>query len=772
MSSDRKVVASFALDAAQAKQNLDDLRAAEERFTAEGKTLASSLSGGFEDVEDRVGKAFKRLSEGGSVSQAEFDRIVSKLGAVREAAEATGVPIEQLPAEIQSGFGIANQQVQALADAMEAARERTAAVREEFIETNAVTRRAAELAEEVAEKYGEIPERIDDIRSASDRTFDEQRRDLEAIEKALNDEARALDRLGDVGEPALRRVRTESERVEKALKELSEESTGASGKVRDGFIRTERALQDLGESVDDVSPKMAADFARAGVQVDRLRADIEAARKTGGVVTDEQLARLSQFEKKLESSRGEVENLTDSLGEMKDRTKEGGENWSGLGDAIGKAAGPMGATVAKAGMISAALKEGWELGMKFNEWVGTDLSLLEEFLDRTAKKTGIVIREWAAGLFELGRLVKEVFTFGEGYEDRVLKVYDEFKTTISEAASKVRDLDATLAAEEEAQKRAAAAAKATAEAEELARQAAEKLKEEKRRLKEEIDGVVKSLRDENTELEKQKVIEQESTLRVVDRGDQLGYYKRQLDEINGSVARQRAEVAGLTATYGEHDPFVTQALEKLRVLESSLRAAQERYNDTTEEVRRYEQQQAQAASAIERQTQTIRDLSQRQSELEKSVTSLGGKTDAATTSVNQQATATGAAATAAAGAATATTQQATATDAATTAVRGYRDEAGKLVITNKELAETGDKAAVALKSVSAAVDITAEQVTRAEALAVALASIRDRLGEIAKIAPDAQTAIKNFSEACDDAAGEDYTSPPAGTFGDNMRAPS
>lgn len=149
MASSRKITASFGLDASSAKQELDALRQAEEQFTAAGGTLATSLSNGFKDVESSVQKSFNTLNAGGAVSEAALTKLISKLAAMKEAIEASGKPLEEMPAEFRQAFETGQQQVAALSAAMETAKARTEAMRDTFRQTTPAVKDTADAVRDV-----------------------------------------------------------------------------------------------------------------------------------------------------------------------------------------------------------------------------------------------------------------------------------------------------------------------------------------------------------------------------------------------------------------------------------------------------------------------------------------------------------------------------------------------------------------------------------------------------------------------------------------------
>lgn len=433
MSGQKKVVASFALDAAQAKQELKALEAAEEQFSASGKSLATSLSNGYGDVEEKVGKLFKKLNDGGTVTQGEVDKIVAKLAALREAAEASGVPFEQMPEEFKRAYGAGVAQLNALQGAMGAAAQRTAAYREEVEAAAEAARKLAdeqeqarELVEKVAEQYGETAIKIEEIRKASDATFPEQRKSLEAIQKELQDSEAAFKRMGRVGEDALKALRVESARVDAALDEVSKAAASGTGKIRDGVLGADRSFAQFTKTLSENPKEALEQLPKVAGSVISLRHAIEQAKATGGPVDDAAIARLRSFEQQLEKAKLEAGAMKREIDKATAGTTDASQSWQGFDSVINGVAGKFGKVgVGVVGAV-AALKEGWAIGTQIAQAIGTDFTAMSDAIEKwseKAKKVNSSFLSWLTGdgSFEQVRaatvLTKTAF---EGYTSAVL----------------------------------------------------------------------------------------------------------------------------------------------------------------------------------------------------------------------------------------------------------------------------------------------------------------------------------------------------------------
>src|ERR1041384_4371307 len=92
-------------------------------------------------------------------------------------------------------------------------------------------------------------------------------------------------------------------------------------------------------------------------------------------------------EQQFDRTTKKIQVASDAVDDQKEKLKEGGVAWTGLGDQINKALGPLGGTQVKILAIGAALKEGWELGHKFAQSIGTDFQAADSAADTF--KTGI-----------------------------------------------------------------------------------------------------------------------------------------------------------------------------------------------------------------------------------------------------------------------------------------------------------------------------------------------------------------------------------------------
>lgn len=454
-----------------------------------------------------------------------------------------------------------------------------------------------------------------------------------------------------------------------------------------------------------------------------------------------------------------VRSLSDEVADQKSQLKEGGEQWDGLGNAMNRAAGPMGGTVARIGLIAAAFKEGWSIGMQLNKFFGTDM------------------QAWEDATKELGsRMLAIVQALGTNIKATFLPVWDVLHGNFKQAATDFGNIAQVSADSNRTMTNAvsmtneewAKYAKTLGITTNTAREAAEadaKLAEEKAKLRDEINKVTASLKAETAELEKQKGVAREAEAGTIEGAAQARYYGREVERAAAALAAQRDEVEKLTAAHGASDPVTQEAITKQQQLEQQLAHAQARYSETSAQVKQYEQAQKDAERAIDQHAKQIEKLNAERTKETAQLAQAGGAT-AQQTTVTQQATATTQAA------ATATDQHAQSTGKATTAVVMYKDAQGKVHIETKKVADTTaeatkatdnittsmtkaapvmEKTATAIGKISEA--FSTQAVTSTKSLTEAVDKLGDGLERVVKIVGDLTTAMKELDAASNTAAG-------------------
>lgn len=268
----------------------------------------------------------------------------------------------------------------------------------------ALEKESAKLAGSVREKFGEIPEEIDRIREASDRTFDEQHEDLEKILKTLKEEEAALKKTGDVGERAMRDLATQTKRVETAIDALARESVSSSSLMRDAQIRANRAFEEYEAALKSNSPKIQSQFGSIVLAVKALRDQQEAARREGGVVTDEQNAKVDEYVRRLEGAKVKIREITDELSDQKVELDETGTKWNGIGGLVERMFPSMGPGIAKFGLLAAAVGAAAGAIVGLAKAIGIDLQPTTAIIDDLRGR--------------VGRLWKEVFEGWATFDNR------------------------------------------------------------------------------------------------------------------------------------------------------------------------------------------------------------------------------------------------------------------------------------------------------------------------------------------------------------------
>ncbi len=438
--SEKKVVAGLSLRADQFKQELAEVRQLEQQAADGGEAFALSFSDGFTRIEGAMHKASATLSSNGEVSKKTFNETIQLLGKLEAAAEAGGKSIEDAPEAIRQAFEIANQQITAVSAQMQVNAVNSAAMRTRFMEAGAQAanlstqlaavadqeKRTADNALEVNEKFADIPERIEEIRKAGEKTFDEQVEDLEDLAKELKVAEKAYKKMGDEGAQALAALRPKADAVAAAIAEMAAKAVSSTGRIDDAVKRTDRGFADLAKQIS-TNPKEAAEaLPKVAGFVVTLRNEIEKARAAGGPVTAEAIANLKRFEEQLSRSKVEVGNLKREIDKQVAGVADARQAWQGLDGVISDVAGRFGKVGTAAIGGFAAFKEGYGVGKEIAASIGTDFSAMEQSIEKfieKAKKVNPAMLDWltGAGSFEAVRasiqLTKAQY---EGYTSAVL----------------------------------------------------------------------------------------------------------------------------------------------------------------------------------------------------------------------------------------------------------------------------------------------------------------------------------------------------------------
>jgi len=413
--SEKKVVAGLSLRADQFKQELEEVRALEKKASDEGEAFALSFSEGFARIEERSQKMSATLVAGGDVSKKTFNETIAVLAKLEAAATAGGKSIEEAPESIRKAFSIANQQLTAVAAQMQVNAANTEAMRARFMEAGAAAaglttqlaaaseqqKIAGERAQEVAEKFGDIPDRINEIREAGDKTFDEQAEDLKEVAEELEDARKAYTKMGEQGAKALAELKPKAEQVKDAIADLTAKSETSTGRIRDSVLVADRAFADLAKQIRN-NPKEAVEaLPKVAGAVVQLRKEVEKARAAGGPVPPQAIATLERFQAELARAKQEVGNLKREIDKQTAGVTDASQAWQGFDGVINNVAGQFGKLGAGVVGGMAALKEGWGVGKQIAAALGTDFSAMEQAIDKfvaKAKNVNPALLDWITGV--------------------------------------------------------------------------------------------------------------------------------------------------------------------------------------------------------------------------------------------------------------------------------------------------------------------------------------------------------------------------------------
>ncbi len=230
---DKVLRAALVLDASGAKQSIDEISAAEKAMSDSGIVAASSLSNGFESLEDRVGKVFAKLSEGRAVSDSELSALAASFVALGDNVTKAFGSVEKAPAEIQKAMEVAEKQITAATKSTVTFRERT---------------------EELSKQL---------IRVGQDGVDG-----LKKVEKELT----ALDTAMSATEKAAQRVRDAEKETIEAIESGSPRAATAIERLRNTHILLGDAMEVVRKEGGTVTAQMQAEYQRVGVVIDQSTA--------------------------------------------------------------------------------------------------------------------------------------------------------------------------------------------------------------------------------------------------------------------------------------------------------------------------------------------------------------------------------------------------------------------------------------------------------------------------------------------------------------------
>jgi hypothetical protein len=522
-----------------------------------------------------------------------------------------------------------------------------------------------------------------------------------------------LEDMGDAGKKA-------AQPVTDALANIGREFDKLAQKETDGKNITQRELGIMVQQYEVLRRTIVQSFG----SLDAAPAELQRAYAAAG--------------QKIDEATDKVRTATAAIKNHSSEVAEAGVRWGGFKEAIKDAFPALSSFIAKAGEIAGAFGAGLAIGQQFNTFLKTDMSEWNSLTEQVGTRANAMIRAVSDELVAMGVVMKDVITFN--IKD-IGRDTDILKQTTSQGFKTMKEALTDTGAEWD---RYAPKIGVATEASKAAAEAAAKLAEEKKKLSDELNKVVRSLQQENAELAKQKVLQEDAALRLVDETASLGYYKRGVDEATSALTDQNAKLRELTARYGENDPVVTEARVKQQQLESALRSAQQRYEETKTEVQKYEEQQKSAEAAIKSHTEKIAEQGKEQTKIQGEIANVTKATGETTT---------------------ATEKHDTIIKQVTPTIITYKDEHGKLHIETKKV---GD----ATKETAANIQKIGEQATKAANPVKGMTDALDaeKFNASAAAVKALTTALNEFTPAAEKAAAaaskvESATAKAAGSSG-------
>jgi chromosome segregation ATPase len=628
---------------------------------------------------------------------------------------------------------------------------RTVGTEETAASFDAVKRKLEALGPEAQASFQKIIE--------SETTAEQKSRDMAAALEAyalkateaitsstlkVEDKTEALAGLKEGFESAAREAREFGDTTERATDPLD-----------DRFARIRETFESFENSVEQGSPRMRGQLDRLIIQQKNLEDAIEKSFGSVSEATPEVIAQYNKIEREIDQAKGKVRELTDELQEQRTELQEGGESWTGLGDAFNKAAGPAGALAAKAGLITAAFTEGWGIGSRWAQAMGTDMSELDRVTDGLNKKLGRMfaaladaavegfqgnwkaaanaLREADAALIltekELRGLKAAQDAGVEGFKGlgseaaqltKVSEFYTEamrsgiegqklWNQAVSDSGGSSQGLLTAIDGLLPTLATLKASYAATTTETNIAKGATDGLAGAKN-LAEQIAGLTAKLNEEKAALADSTLDAGAASGNAAQFAEMQNYLAANVDRAKAAVEAQRAKIAELTLQYGEGDAVTRSATETLAQLESVLASAQKRVAENSAELARYSSQQQEAEQraeahrrAVEQQTKQLADLNAKQQET----------------------------ATASAVSAEATTAQAAATTRATEGSKSYIEFGGKRVEVEEKFVQSAGSSAQTIRDVGDAAAETAGRVASLTANVLALAAAFDSVRDAA-----------------------------------------
>ena len=392
------------------------------------------------------------------------------------------------------------------------------------------------------------------------------------------------------------------ERLVESMVQMGDAGVAAAPRITQALVNVQREYDKVEQKIVEGKNVTVSSVGLMAVQYDRLKAEIREAFGTLENAPKEVQEAFRKAGTQIEQTTVKIRGATNAADDLKREVAAGGEQWGGLGDAVTKALGPMGASAAKFGLVTAAFREGVGIGNQLNQLFGTDMSEWEEVVGRFGAKGGAVIKALSDSAVSTANLVMAVLS---GDMEEIKKAWKDLDSTAETTFDTLKDSVTLYGAEwDAAHPKVARATEATRDHEKAVNALAESQKqaaEQQRKLTADLEAHRQKLADATqavaTLAAAQEAAETTAAAAAANartRNADMEYQGRQLDAVTQQLAAQRDEVQRLADKYGETNPVTTQAREKQEQLEGAVQRTRQQYEQAERDVERYKDQEADA----------------------------------------------------------------------------------------------------------------------------------------------------------------------------------
>ena len=429
-------------------------------------------------------------------------------------------------------------------------------------------------------------------------------------------------------------MKQDLEKIQTAAENFGETGKAAASKLTSSFANVENGLEKIERKLDQGRAVTVRDVQVMQQQYNRLERSIEDA---FGSLEKAPVEIQQAFQKatvQLDKATREVRELKDAVDDSKGTLNEAGQVYTGLGDAVQTAAGKHGALVGKIFLVTAALKEGWEMGKRFVSFTGGDdgLKLMEDAFNNLGQRIGLVIRALSDSFVATLDLVMAVV---RGDWDEVKQIWNDMAQSGADAQSKIKiAFTGTL---QEVQKLNGtlrdgnAAAKENAEGAKAAEEQARKLADAKKDLAEKLAKVNEELGKENAAITAQADELESVNEQINESANQLPYLETVLRNATAEYDAQGVKIQALIEQYGENSQIVKSAIEEQEQLGISVENAKRQYEGTRDAVSNLETSQKNLQQSIDKHIEKVDALKEKEKEATEEFQKAVGVTNELTT---------------------------------------------------------------------------------------------------------------------------------------------